>query len=145
MTPAADCRRLFNLAEVGFGARPAVWVGIGLVVGVALAWFMPKASAARRWGGLLFALVWASAIGMTTVVPYLALKRSLLNDRVDVIEGRISEYRALGERQTGDESFVVSGHRFDFSEFDLHPGLKLTRDGALSIPVSMFGPSIVMT
>jgi hypothetical protein len=67
MTPAADCRRLFNLAEAGFGAWPAVGVGIGLVlIGVALAWFMPNASATRRWNGLVFALVWASLIGITT-------------------------------------------------------------------------------
>lgn len=57
----------------------------------------------------------------------MSLKRLLLNDRVDVIAGRITEYRALGKRQTGNESFVVGGHRFSFPEFDLRPGFKLTR------------------
>jgi hypothetical protein len=128
MTPVTGCRRVFDLAEAGFNAWPDVWVGIGLVViGVAIAWFMPNASAARRWGVLVFALVWASASGLTTVVPYLSLKRSLLNGGGDVIEGRITEYRALGERQTGDEYFVVGGRRFAFSEFDSGPGFKLTR------------------
>jgi hypothetical protein len=50
-----------------------------------------------------------------------------LNGGADVIEGRITEYRALGERETGNEYFVVGGHRFAFSEFDLRPGFKLTR------------------
>lgn len=128
MTAATDCRRVYDLAEAGFSAWPAMWVGIGLVIlGVVLAWFMPDASATKRWGGLVFALVWAAAICMTTVVPYLSLTRSLLNGRSAVIEGRISEYRALGERQTGDESFVLGGRRFEFSEFDLRPGFKFTR------------------
>ena len=63
---------------------------------------------------------------LTSGIIY-SLETAVSKHEYERVEGLITEYHALEERQHGMESFVVDGRRFEFSDGDLAPGLELSR------------------
>lgn len=65
-------------------------------------------------------------------------RRALSTGAYAVVEGPITEYHALEERQHGLEYFVVNGSRFAFSSGDLGPGFKWTRVRGSKLDVGLY-------
>jgi len=121
-----ECQLIYDVRSESV---PLWTLALGLsliIVGAALARFMPRARFMARWSVLIFALVWTFMMCLA-VRPYYSLRKALPSGAYITIEGPITEYHALEERQHGLEYFVVDGSRFAFSSGDIGPGFKWTR------------------
>jgi hypothetical protein len=134
-----DCHVLFDLSSSGFRAWPVLVGGVALMLaGGLVAWFVRNASPVKRWSLLLFAIAWTSLMVRATLIPYVRYCRALARGDFQIARGPITEYRALGARNTGLEYFVVDGKRFAFSEFSLAPGFKMTRRNGGNLDVGTY-------
>jgi len=108
-------------------------IGFGLCLGL----FLRRASFVRRWAVLIFGIAWTAVIGVN-VGRYCSLEAAVSKHEYEKVEGLITEYHALEERQHGMESFVVNEQQFKFSDGDVAPGFKLSRRRGSPLDVGTF-------
>jgi hypothetical protein len=132
-----QCHVLYDLKYEGVLLWPAL-LGIGVIgLGLCLVLFLRQASFGKRWGVLIFGIVW-TAVGCINVWRYYSLETAVSKHEYERVEGLITEYHALEARQHGMESFVVNGQPFKFSDGDLAPGFKLSRRRGSPLGVGTF-------
>jgi hypothetical protein len=69
-------------------------------------------------GFLGFAVLWTVTTFGATYIEYVQLRRTLASGAAVVIEGRVEDFDPMPYTGHKDESFVVAGKRFQYSDFD---------------------------
>lgn len=88
---------------------------------------------------LAFAILWTTGAFVLTYSQYRSLASALSEGRAQIVEGRVTDFTPLPARGKGYESFVVSGRRCSYSDYNLTAGFNNTaahggpmRDGILA-------------
>lgn len=122
-----DCQRLFDINGATYTGWPALLIGAAaIVIGVVIAWRVRSYGFVWRWLLLAFAAVWF-AIEVSGFVGFKRLQAAVRRGEYESVEGLITEYHPVAAGRTGNEWFIVGGHRFEFSDASLDPGYKKTR------------------
>lgn len=127
MKAYAQCGVLYDVSKSPYVLWPVLLGTALIVVGLLIGLFLRSIPAVRRWSLFALGILWTSIVVKTVILDRLTQERALRSASVESTEGVITAYYALGARDHGREYFDVAGRRFDFSEFDLGPGFKLTR------------------
>jgi hypothetical protein len=121
------CRRIFDLTAAPYKGWPFVFVGAAfLVIGLALAWKLRSHRSIVQWTFLAFALT-VVFVQVSGAFRLMKLREAVRKGQYESLKGVITDYRAVGAQQKGNESFVVEGHRFEFSDSSVDPGFSATR------------------
>lgn len=73
-----------------------------------------------------FGAIWTVLALLFTLSPHLRLSAALRRGHCVVTEGVVTEYQPMPPTGHGFESFVVSGKRFDYSDYVLSAGFHKT-------------------
>ena len=76
---------------------------------------------------LLFACFWTLASLALTASDYFGLASALRHGRCEVVEGVVTQFEPWSDVIKKDETFVVNGHRFHYSDFTITPGFNNTQ------------------
>ena len=76
---------------------------------------------------LLFACFWTLLSLALTATDYFGLASDLRHGRCEVVEGIVEQFDPMPYEGHKDESFVVSGHRFEYSDYDITAGFNRSR------------------
>ena len=108
-----------------------------------------RARTVFSWCFLLFSVLWTVTVFATTARQYRTDVGALREGRYSVIEGQVTQFIPMPYTGHGQESFVVNGHRFAYSDYVLTTGFHHTslhggpiRSG-LNVRVSYIGRLIV--
>jgi hypothetical protein len=74
-------------------------------------------------GGFIFAIAWTIGAFVLTFSDYLFARNSLITGRFEVVEGEVRDFKSTSKQ----ESFVVAGHRFEYSDGVLVSGFNNMR------------------
>jgi len=76
---------------------------------------------------LAFAAAWTFlALGLT-LTDYLSLRSAVRNRECKIVEGIVENFDPMPAEGHKDESFVVSGERFQYSDYDITAGFNRSR------------------
>jgi hypothetical protein len=152
---------LYDIQQIAY---PGWWIfGVGFVlISVGTSFFLLRDSAFMNaifdLGGALrraivplflacFGLLWIF-IGCLNYAHFAEIRRIAHNENVDVAEGRVTQFVPMPYEGHADETFVVNGHRFAYSEYDETTGFHHTqshggpmRDG-LQVRITFVGDAI---
>jgi hypothetical protein len=132
-------KTVFDAAHQGYG----IWafLGIGLIlmaVGILLVGapglmlkFLPLGLQGQSrkifgWVFLSVAVTFTVVIFANTYSAYQATVTALDHGQYSVIEGQVTNFVPMPYEGHSDESFVVKGHRFSYSDYKLTPGFHNT-------------------
>lgn len=73
-----------------------------------------------------FAVVWTSISFAATFADYRGAVSALRNNRAQVVEGTVTEFKPMAYAGHGMESFVVQGVKFEYSDFIITAGFNNT-------------------
>ena len=73
-----------------------------------------------------FGIVWTGAWALNYSL-YARLHDAVDRKEYRVVEGRVTEFVPMPYQGHANESFVVSGHRFSYSDYDLTKGFNWTQ------------------
>ena len=73
-----------------------------------------------------FALFWTVVALIGTAAGHFGLSAALREGRCEVVEGLVTQFQPMPASGKGKESFVVSGKRFEYSDFIVSPGFNHT-------------------
>ena len=73
-----------------------------------------------------FGLLWI-VIGGLNYAHFASLRTMARNENVDIVEGKVTDFVPMPYEGHADETFVVGGHRFAYSEYDETKGFNHTR------------------
>jgi hypothetical protein len=76
---------------------------------------------------LLFACFWTFVSLALTASDYFGLASALRHGRCEVVEGVVTEFEPWSDVIKKDETFVVNGRRFHYSDFTIMPGFNNTQ------------------
>ena len=82
----------------------------------------PPATAIRVYGFLAFALVWTGLVAWFGYRNHAALLDAVHTRGVQVVEGRVSDFRPMPWAGHAMERFCIEGHCFEYSDFDKSSG-----------------------
>jgi hypothetical protein len=71
---------------------------------------------------LLFACFWTLASLALTTSDYFGLAGDLRHGRCEIVEGSVEQFDPMPYTGHKDESFVVAGHRFHYSDYEVSAG-----------------------
>lgn len=130
---------VYDAARDGWGnlwfpAFGLIFVAIGAVMAFARD---PKADMApggprgygRRifgWGIGIFAILWTILASIVVARSYIAAAYDLIDGRCSVIEGRVANFVPMPYEGHADESFVLAGQRFAYSDYEITSGFNQT-------------------
>src|SRR5262249_39497658 len=126
---------VFDLDAAGYRQWwfPAIGLGVVAVGAVLVRYREPlvprKPPWLRRIGPMLvlaFAILWTTGAFLVTYLPYLSLASALRSGRAQVVQGPVMDFTPLPPTGKGNESFVVSGRRFSYSDYNLTAGFNNT-------------------
>jgi len=114
-----------------FPAIGLVFVGIGLAVPTLIRTgaFRKPAPWMEKWFPrffLGFAIVWTSASFLATFVEYRTSVNALKANNAQVIEGPVTDFHPMPFSGHADESFVVNGVKFAYSDYVVTAGFNNT-------------------
>jgi hypothetical protein len=69
-----------------------------------------------------FALLWTLVSLAGTASDYFGLARDLRAGKCEVVEGLVEQFDPMPYEGHKDESFVVAGHRFHYSDYEVSAG-----------------------
>jgi hypothetical protein len=76
---------------------------------------------------IVFGLVWSLAVLAATLSDYIALRQAVASGQVTITEGVVTDFRPLPYSGHANESFVVGGKRFSYSDYSATAGFNNTR------------------
>ena len=101
------------------------------------------------WVFLGFGVTWTAAAFGSTYLGYRALAGAVRENRAQVVEGRVGDFRPLAAQAHGQERFCVNGKCFFYSDYLVSAGFSQTaahggpiREG-LPVRVTYVGNDIV--
>jgi hypothetical protein len=119
---------VFDIRDAGFRCWWFLVPGVVLVlVGCCLLYLRDRLPLrAPEWrrqavppvGFLGFAVIWIGAAFHFTYGEYVRLSRVLDAGAASVVEGRVEDFHPMPYTGHQDESFVVAGRRFQYSDFE---------------------------
>jgi len=118
---------VFDISQAGFRCWWFLAPGVVFVfVGCGLVYFRHRLPVrGPRWcrrvfpiGFLGFAILWTVTAFGSTYLEYVQLRRALASGTASVIEGRVEGFDPMPYTGHKDESFVVAGKRFQYSDFE---------------------------
>ncbi|MDB6149833.1 MAG: hypothetical protein JWQ44_1281 [Chthoniobacter sp.] len=71
-----------------------------------------------------FSILWTVFALVVTAAGHSHLSAALREGRCEVVEGIVTEFQPMPTIGKGSESFIVSGKRFEYSDFVVSPGFK---------------------
>ena len=126
---------VFDVVDVGYRYWwfPAIFIGsIALTfVELLLRKFIPawRMSRFRRWS-LYFLIgicaLWSIQTFVGTYTGYTELRNALQQGKTEVIEGKVENFIPMPHDGHSMESFVVAGHKFEYSDFEVTAGFNKT-------------------
>jgi hypothetical protein len=75
---------------------------------------------------IIFGMIWV-ALGMLSYPTFAGLRNAARDGRYEVVEGQVREFVPMPYEGHARESFVVDGHRFSYSDYDLTMGFNQSR------------------
>jgi hypothetical protein len=129
--------KVFDLADSGFkdwefAASGLIFVAVGLVfffgprliamTGIPFFDFQSRRVTFFRYGFLGFALIWTVIAFTGTFLPYWKHRAMVLDNACRVVEGTVDDFQPLSASGHGEESFVVAGVRFAYSDYRVSDG-----------------------
>jgi|SRR6266404_1212288 len=76
---------------------------------------------------IVFAAFWTLLAFGIVATDSFGLVSDLRNGRCEIVEGVVTEFVPWSDAVKKDETFVVSGHRFHYSDFTITPGFNNTQ------------------
>ena len=73
-----------------------------------------------------FAILWTTVAFFVTFVDYWSSVRALKENRAEVIEGPVADFHPMPYSGHVDESFVVKGVQFEYSDYGVTAGFNNT-------------------
>jgi hypothetical protein len=132
MPPSTGCATLFDLAQAGYQSSSYVaLIWLGVLIAFACYWFrhqiarssfVPHADKIVTFG-CLFSFAVALVITIDTYSRYSALQDHYKRGLATVTTGTVEEFRPKVAGST-EETFVVAGRRFFYSEGTMMPGYR---------------------
>jgi hypothetical protein len=143
---------VFDVTKVGYRqwSFPAfglifVAVGLALPILIRIGIFRTPPPWMQKWFPrffLGFALFWTTTCFIGTYVDYRRAVNAILNNRTQVIEGVVTDFKPMPYTGHAMESFVVDGVRFEYSDFVITAGFNNTssHDGPIreGLPVKIW-------
>lgn len=83
----------------------------------------------RKWFPrfyLGFALFWISLTFLGTFAQYRRAVGAMRNNQVGIVEGRVTQFQPMPYTGKRDESFVVNGIKFEYSDYGITAGFNNT-------------------
>jgi hypothetical protein len=129
----------YNLQQTGY---PSWWIfGVGLLfISVGTIFFLARNN--RSFNSMfessefqrkvmpifaiIFGMLWLGA-GALNYSYFAELRNAAQNGKAKVVEGPVKEFVPMPYEGHADESFVVNGHRFAYSDYDLTKGFNQTQ------------------
>ncbi len=118
---------VFDINQAGFRCWWFLAPGVILVfVGCGLVYFRARLPVrGPKWcrrvfpvAFLGFAILWTVTAVGSTYTEYVQLRRALSSGAATVIEGRVESFDPMPYSGHKNESFVVAGKRFEYSDFE---------------------------
>jgi hypothetical protein len=78
------------------------------------------------WFFFVFALLWTAGTFLGTFLQYRAVISDLGTGRYSVVEGPVTNFVPMPHTGHSEESFMVKGHRFSYSDYVVTPGFHNT-------------------
>lgn len=155
-----EYRTVFDVAAAGYRTWHAPALGIVFVVaGAALiagrksptpGWGKhPRAFAAFTFSFFGFAVLWTITVTYFTFSDYSSLAKAQANNKFQVVEGVVTEFRPMPVTGHAMERFCVSGKCFEYSDYVSAAGFNNTSSHGgpihegLQVRVSYIGNSIL--
>jgi hypothetical protein len=119
---------VFDVAERGYTSWWFPAVGLLLVVCAATALLVPENLPRKVKVGrsflLAFALAWTMVALVGTLGGHARLARALKQGRCEIAEGEVTDFHPMPYGGHEEESFVVVGRRFHYSDYLVTPGFR---------------------
>lgn len=121
---------IFDIRQSGFSH----WWALGLIpIACGLIMLFLRARSRSLVGRVLpfvsivFGLFWTLATLASTAIHHFGLASDLRNGRCEVVEGVVTQFDPMPYQGHKYESFVVAGHRFQYSDYIITGGFNRSR------------------
>jgi hypothetical protein len=122
---------VFDVAHDGYQDWWILAVGLLFTAVAATALFVPenlsRGTKIGRSAIFGFAVLWTTLVLVKTIVPFARLLSALHGGRCEVVEGEVTEFHPMPRGGHDQETFVVDGRRFAYSDFIMTPGFRHAR------------------
>lgn len=135
MIQATDYQVVFDVGREGYRAWSLVW-GLVLFTAVGTGWILwrrsypgPGGKWTQRVTPYAFLLVTVSATVIANVTAYLeyrGLVEGLRTGNYRLVVGRVEQFDPMPWEGHKNESFVIDGHRYSYSDYDGSAGFNRT-------------------
>jgi hypothetical protein len=119
---------VFDVAERGYATWWLPAVGFLLVACAATALLVPENLSRKVKVGrsllLAFALAWTTMSLVATLGGHARLARALNAGRCEIAEGEVTDFHPMPYGGHEEESFVVAGRHFHYSDYVVTPGFR---------------------
>jgi hypothetical protein len=116
---------LFDVTRDGYPPLWAVICGLLILALGIIGLILRYRSKFAAWFPLflvLFAMLCITGILVSIGLGRYRLSSALRNGQCEVAEGVVTDFQPMPVEGHTDESFVVGGNRFEYSDYDLRPG-----------------------
>jgi hypothetical protein len=106
-----------------------VMIGVAMPLMIRTGAFRSKPLFIKRWLPRLFlgfAIVWTTATFFVTFFDYRSSVSALKENRAEMIEGPVTDFHPMPYSGHVDESFVVNGVKFEYSDYGVTAGFNNT-------------------
>jgi hypothetical protein len=118
---------VFDVAQSGYRFWWAPAAGL-LLIAVGALLFLCRINT-RAFGAAFLAFAMARtllSLGLT-LTDYLSLRAAMRNNECQIVEGVVMNFDPMPAEGHKDESFVVNGERFQYSDYDITAGFNRSR------------------
>lgn len=130
--PRVSYKTVFDVTQSGyrqwwFPAAGLIFIVVGLALPflIRIGFFRRPAAWMESWFPAVFvgfAVLWTLGSLALTATDYLGLAADLRHGRCEVVEGVVEQFDPMPYEGHKDESFVVGGHRFHYSDYEVSAG-----------------------
>jgi len=122
---------VFDIATNGYKYWGVIFRGSAMIntilISILLHHIFPtwKISSFRKkslYLGLCFSIIWTVAVFASTYREHWHLKNILEQNKASVVQGAVRDFIPMPKSEHSVESFVVSGHKFQYSDYVMSPG-----------------------
>jgi hypothetical protein len=117
----------FGLIFVAIGTVIAVFPKIVKMTGIPFLTFQSGWRAFARYGMVVFAILWTAVVFLATYSVHLRHKSLVEENRCPVVEGPVEHFVPMPSAGHAQETFIVSGVLFGYSDFGVTDAFNNTR------------------
>ncbi|MCE9588880.1 MAG: hypothetical protein K8R57_11280 [Verrucomicrobia bacterium] len=124
--------KVYDLIENGssewiFPAIGITFIAFGIVFIVFRGWLYPSALQSLTFAFVGFGILWTILALFFTTFSHNKLSKALRENRCLITEGVVTEFNPMPLSGHGYESFIVSGNKFQYSDYIISPGFRKTQ------------------